>query len=241
MLVVATFESSPRDKHRRAAPMRFLTRAKSHVSYTDMSSVEVTSIRQDYKDQTRARILDAAVALIEESGETPLTMSAVAKRAGVTDRTVYRHFETRDALVRATWSRMQQRVASQGFPRTAEAMIDSPLRLFPRFDEARELVRASLYSPAGVDMRMSSNEERQEAMLASVRDAFPAADEQWLRRRAAIAQLINSAYAWEVLRQYWRIEGEEAGTAASEALAVLLGKSAAEPASWERKDTETCD
>lgn len=193
-----------------------------------MSAVHPTSVREEYKEQTRARILDAAVALIEEAGETPLTMLAVAERAGVTDRTVYRHFETRDALVRATWSRMQQLVASQGFPRTAEAMIESPLRLFPRFDAARELVRASLYSPAGLDMRMSSNIERQEAMLSSVRDAFPNADEQWLRRRAAIAQLINSAYAWEVLRQYWDIEGEEAGKAAAEALAILLGKRAAE-------------
>lgn len=193
-----------------------------------MSAVHQTSVREEYKEQTRARILDAAVALIEEAGETPLTMLAVAERAGVTDRTVYRHFETRDALVRATWSRMQQLVASQGFPRTAEAMIESPLRLFPRFDAARELVRASLYSAAGLDMRMSSNVERQEAMLSSVRDAFPNADEQWLRRRAAIAQLINSAYAWEVLRQYWDIEGEEAGKAAAEALAILLGKRTAE-------------
>jgi AcrR family transcriptional regulator len=204
-----------------------LTLRTTHVSTTDMSSAEVTSLRQEYKDQTRARILDAAVVLIEEAGETPLTMSAVAERAGITDRTVYRHFETREALVRATWSRMQQRVASQGFPRTAETMIDSPLRLFPRFDAARELVRASLYSPAGLDMRMSSNAERQEAMLASVRDAFPDADEQWLRRRAAVSQLINSAYGWEVLRQYWGIEGEQAGKAASEALAVLLGKRSA--------------
>lgn len=193
-----------------------------------MSAVSQTSVRDEYKEQTRTRILDAAVALIEEAGGSPLTMSAVAERAGVTDRTVYRHFETRDALVRATWSRMQQLVASQGFPRTAEEMIESPSRLFPRFDAARELVRASLYSPAGLDMRMSSNVERREATLSSVRDAFPNADEQWLRRRAAIAQLINSAYAWEVLRQYWDIEGEEAGKAAAEALAILLGKRAAD-------------
>jgi AcrR family transcriptional regulator len=189
-----------------------------------MTAVRQTSVREEYKEQTRARIIDAAVALIEEAGESPLTILAVAERAGVTDRTVYRHFETRDALVRATWSRMQQIVASQGFPRTADAMIESPMQLFPRFDAARELVRASLYSPAGLDMRMSSNADRQEATLSSVRDAFPNADEHWLRRRAAIAQLINSAYAWEVLRQYWGIEGEEAGKAAAEALAILLGK-----------------
>jgi len=196
------------------------------VSKTDMTSSQPTSIRQEYKQQTRARILDAAVELIEEAGEPPLTIAAVADRDGITDRTVYRHFETRDALMRATWSHLQRRVASRGFPRTAEAMIQSPPHLFPRFDAARELVRASLYSPAGLDMRMNSNVERREATLASVTDAFPNADEDWLRRRAAIAQLINSAYAWDVMRQYWELDGDEAGRAASEALAVLLGKSA---------------
>ena len=193
---------------------------------TDMKSPQPTSIRQQYKEQTRIRILDAAIELIEEAGEAPLTIAAVANRAGVTDRTVYRHFETRDALVRATWSHMQQRVASRGFPRTANEMIQSPPQLFPRFDRARGLVRASLYSRAGLDMRMSSNAERQEATLSSVTDAFPIADRSWLMRRAAIAQLINSAYAWEVMGQYWGLDGDEAGKAASEALAVLLGKKA---------------
>lgn len=196
-----------------------------------MKLLKPTSIRQEYKEQTRIRILDAAVELIEEAGEAPLTIAAVADRAGVTDRTVYRHFETRDALVRATWSHMQQRVASQGFPRTADQMIQSPPQLFPRFDRARELVRASLYSPAGLDMRMSSNAERREATSSSVADAFPVADRSWLIRRAAVAQLINSAYAWEVMAQYWGLDGNEAGKAASEALAVLLGKSAADKGS----------
>ncbi len=75
---------------------------------------------------------------------------------------------------------------------------------------------------------MSSNAERQDAMLSSVRDAFPDRNEKWLRRRAAVAQLINSAYAWEVMREYWALDGEEAGQAASEALAVLLGQRSAD-------------
>jgi AcrR family transcriptional regulator len=189
-----------------------------------MSSNKLTSVRDEYKEQTRLRILDAAVKLIEESGEAPLTIGSVAERAGVTDRTVYRHFETREVLVRATWTRMQQRVASRGFPRTAEEMLESPKGLFPRFDAAAGLVRASLLSQAGRDLRMSSNAERQEATLACVRDAFPDADEKWLWRRAAIAQLINSAYGWDVMRRYWGLDGKDSGEAAADALAVLLGK-----------------
>jgi len=189
-----------------------------------MSSSNATSIRDEYKAQTRDRILDAAIDLMSEAGEQPLTIASVAGRAGVTDRTVYRHFVTREALISATWRRMQQRVGSEGFPSSADAMIDSPRKLFPRFDQHRELVRASVYSPAGLDVRLASNAERQQSAIASVTDALPGLDDRSARRRAAIAQLINSAYAWEVIREFWGFDGREAGEAASEALAILLGR-----------------
>jgi AcrR family transcriptional regulator len=188
----------------------------------------MTSIREEYKERTRVRILDAALELVAEAGEEPLTIAAVADRAGVTERTVYRHFDTRDALVRSLWRRMQQRIGTRGFPSSADDLADSPRRLFPVFDSQRGLVRASLYSPAGLEVRLSSNEDRQGSSLAGVRDALPSLDEKSLRRRAAVVQLLNSAYAWEVMHQFWGFDGEEAGEAASEALAVLLGKRAAD-------------
>lgn len=188
-----------------------------------MSSFSLTSLRAEYKEQTRLRIVESAIDLVGQSGEEPLTIAAVAARAGVTERTVYRHFETRDALIRAVWRRMQAKVASEGFPQTAEALLQSPGKLFPRFDAAGELIRASIHSPAGLDVRMHSNAERMAAMMSSVRDALPGLDEKSLRRRAAIAQLINSAQGWDVLTRFWGMSGEEAGAAASEALSVLLG------------------
>lgn len=192
-----------------------------------MSSPVLTSVREEYKEQTRVRIVDSAIDLVGESGEEPLTIAAVAARAGITERTVYRHFDTRDALIRAVWRRMQKRVASDGFPRTAEALIQSPRKLFPRFDQSRELIRASIRSAAGIDVRMSSNPERTAATLASVRDALPKLDEAALCRRAAIAQLINSAQGWDVLTLFWGLSAEEAGEAAAEALAILLGEQSA--------------
>lgn len=185
---------------------------------------DALTLRGEYKEMTRQRIIDSAIDLLRERGEQVLTIAAVAKMANVTERTVYRHFETRDALIRAVWKAMQGRVASGGFPETAAALLESPCRLFPKFDDARELVRASIHSPAGLDIRMHSNPERKRAITASVRDALPGLDETTLRRRAAIAQLINSAQGWEVLTHFWGMTGEEAGAAASEALAVLLGR-----------------
>lgn len=201
-----------------------LTASRPHVSDSDMSSVPQTSIRADYKEQTRTRILDAAIALMSESGEEPFSIAQVAARAGVTDRTVYRHFETREALLQAVWPRMQERVGSDGFPQTPQALVDSPRRLFPKFDRSRELVRASVYSAAGLEVRLRANEQRMAATRACVRNALPELDQAQLIRRAAVVQLINSAYAWEVMRQFSGLDGEEAGEAASEAIAILIGQ-----------------
>ncbi|MFH1462845.1 MAG: TetR/AcrR family transcriptional regulator [Pseudomonadota bacterium] len=58
---------------------------------------------------TRERILAAAVVVLVESGLDALTVDEVARRAGVTPVTVYRHFADRDSLVEAALGEAQPR------------------------------------------------------------------------------------------------------------------------------------
>ena len=188
----------------------------------------MSSQRQHFKDKTRERILDAAIDEMADAPLEALTIARVAARVGVSERTVFRHFQTRDALVEAVWPRMQARVGSSGFPRTAESLIESPQRLFPAFDREAGLVRASVYSEGGREVRLRANAERMAAILACVDDALPGLDPVTRRRRAAAVQLLNSAYGWAVMRDFWDLDGEEAGAAAAEAIAVLLGRAPAD-------------
>ena len=203
-----------------------------------MSSLDKTSIRDHYKAMTRDRILDAALDLMAE-GDAALTIASVAQQAGITDRTVYRHFATREALLEAVWPRMQARVASKGFPQTAQDLIQTPLDLFPNFDAHQNLVRTSVYSESGREVRLKSNAERQAAMLACVEDALPHLSATAKRRRAAIVQLIDSAYAWAVMKDFWGFDGVEAGEAAAEAIALLLGRTP--PDAEARQTPEPCE
>lgn len=57
--------------------------------------------RAEKQEQTRARIVEAAMALHEEVGPRATTVSAVAERAGVQRLTVYRHFADETALFTA--------------------------------------------------------------------------------------------------------------------------------------------
>jgi len=62
----------------------------------------------------REALLNAAVKLIAEAGPAGFTLREAARRAGVSHNAPYRHFEDKDALLRA--------VATQGFRELGEAM-----------------------------------------------------------------------------------------------------------------------
>jgi AcrR family transcriptional regulator len=55
-------------------------------------------------DQTRRRIIEAALALYEARGPADTTISAVAEHAGVQRLTVYRHFPDERLLLDACWA-----------------------------------------------------------------------------------------------------------------------------------------
>jgi AcrR family transcriptional regulator len=58
--------------------------------------------------RTRAALLDAARALLEENGPAALTMAATAERAGVSRRSVYLHFATRADLLVALFDHVSE-------------------------------------------------------------------------------------------------------------------------------------
>ncbi|HVV34805.1 MAG TPA: helix-turn-helix domain-containing protein [Vitreimonas sp.] len=196
-----------------------------------MSAVGQTSpLRDAHKDLTRTRILEAAIDLLKDEELEALKLADIAAKAGVTERTLYRHFATRDDLLKAMWPRLQARAGSPGFPKNPADFADQPLWLFPNFDKEGGAVRASLFSRAGRELRRASNNERQKAILANVRAARPELKEGEAKRLAAVVHVIGSAYGWAIMKEAWDLDGEEAGRAAAEATRALLNMPAAAPA-----------
>jgi AcrR family transcriptional regulator len=65
-----------------------------------------TSLRRDQASMTRRRVMDAAYALLLETGYAGTTMTAVAERADVAVPTVYKAFGTKVGLIKQLYDRV---------------------------------------------------------------------------------------------------------------------------------------
>lgn len=171
-----------------------------------MSTMPLMDARADL---VRRRALEGAAAVLERGDA--LTFAAVASAAGVPERTLYRHFQTREALHLALYDWVNERLAVDGErPTTAEAMARLVRRAFPGFDAVAPVIRELLAAPEGRLARLAANPDRQRAALGVVAHDAPGLPATKARQVAAILQLLTAASTWQALRDYWNMDGAEA-------------------------------
>ncbi len=134
-------------------------------------------------DRKHAAILDAAVEEFRASGYEATTMDRIAARAGVSKRTVYNHFPSKDALfLRILETMFARGVAGPDLayradrPLRAQLMdlVGQKLRLLddPHFvDLARVAIAAGLHSPALARQMLERLGDREEGITTWVRAA----------------------------------------------------------------------
>jgi AcrR family transcriptional regulator len=215
------------------------------VMLTNMNNAEQTSkpryrsaLRQAQAEMTRQRIQRAAASLLENDGDAEgITYKRVAALAEVTEMTVYRHFPTREDLLRGLWEHLNAQMDDRiGLPDSLERLQGQHRVLFEGFDRIPAQILASLTTAQGREMRAAINPQRQAAFLAIARAAAPRADAAAQRRMAGLIQLLHSAYAWLSLREQWDMDGGEAAEATRWAIDTLVA-AAAESAPGPRSRT----
>lgn len=181
-------------------------------------------LREEQAASTRERIEKAAAALLN-SAHNPeaVTFKAVAARAGVTEMTVYRHFPTREDLLRGLWRQINAQMgAGIGMPASIESLFGQHAALFAGFDQVAPQIQASITTPQGREMRSALNDRRRRAFRAMVDEIAPDLRPEARTQAASILQLLHSAHAWMSLREQWGMDGREAGAATRWALDILI-------------------
>ncbi|MFI9492296.1 MULTISPECIES: TetR/AcrR family transcriptional regulator [Streptomyces] len=104
-----------------------------------MPKIEADSVRE-HRAQRLAQLIDAAEAILEESGVDSLTAGAVAARAGIARNSIYRYFDSIEDLL--------ELVVTREFPAWIEAVEQAISAETTPEERAAAYVRANLEQAA---------------------------------------------------------------------------------------------
>jgi len=184
-----------------------------------------STLRARHKEQTSQLILDSVAAIIRRADLAAVSIAEVARVADVTERTVYRHYETRDDLIRAfiKWHLDQ----SLGGPQIVLVQtIEELLAWFGRrcktWEEDHRIVTETYLSPLGRDLRRPLYEYARDNNEKLIDREIPGLDGDIRRDLAAAIVTLMSTENFVFLRQNLGYSPEQIYRSAISAIRSML-------------------
>jgi AcrR family transcriptional regulator len=175
--------------------------------------------RREQAAETRRRIVEAGSALLHVSPVRDwdsLTIRAVAERAGVNERTVYRHFTNEQGLRSAVMHRLEEEAGIDLAGMRLDDVTGVARRIFEHVASFPPAARPAL-DPILTD----ANRRQHEALL----DALRAEAGDWPDRArtmaAGVLDVLWSVAAYERLVGDWGLSSEEAVAATEWVIAMV--------------------
>src|SRR5947209_9076086 len=187
-----------------------------------LRAMSPVSLREQHALATRERILGAVADLLEAERAEELTVPAVAEASGVSLRTIYRYYPTREALLEAAGRWIGDELLAHAYPRDLDEVADLYQEGARDFDERPGLVRALAFSHLGRRVRGYRRRERLEAIGRALRAELPELSEQELRQGEAVLAYLHNMLAYTTLREENGLSGEEIGDAVGWAIRTLI-------------------
>jgi AcrR family transcriptional regulator len=180
------------------------------------------TLREQHAAATRERVLSAVADLLEHGEVGELTVPAVAEASGVSLRTIYRYYPTREELLEAAGRWIGEELLQHPYPNRLDEVADLFEIGAHDFDERPGLVRALAFSRLGQQVRGYRRRERLRAIGRALRAELPGLSEQELRRAEAILGYLHNMLAYTTLREEGGLSGAEAGEAVGWAIRTLI-------------------
>jgi len=183
-----------------------------------------SEVRESAKDETRQGIIQAVITVILHEGVHAFTMQNVADKAGISLRTVYRHFESREQLLEGLSDHVDRAVEALGIrhPTTiaeGEALVRP---LFSKFGVIQDALRASVIASIATRHAAKGYRQRRALLLDMLTAACPNLSAGELKEANAIVGTLSGSRAWYVMTSELGLDSEQAGRAAEWALRTLL-------------------
>jgi AcrR family transcriptional regulator len=178
------------------------------------------TVRADVASLTQGRIMHGLAGLL--TAGTEVTFRSLAEASGVPERTLYRYYPSKDALLAAFWIWLNDRLGMPAPPRSPAELITSIATIFSAFASGEPLIRAMLHDPHGRATRLAHAEARRQRLYTALAPVLAPLETSARKRLIASIQALISAAGWETMRDYAGLTSEEAADAAQWAVATLI-------------------
>lgn len=169
-----------------------------------------SSLKELHADLTRELILKAAVELMEaDHSVIEVTARAAAKQAGVSERTVFRHFATREELLDGVAQTVAGKLCTPAPPETLEDLMTFPERLVARFEANPNLTRAAIHTEIYPRIIDTAAKARWRGIQKVISRNFPGASKNRAKLAAANIRFLLGASTWNYYRTIFGFSAQE--------------------------------
>lgn len=184
-------------------------------------------LRETQAAQTREQILDALVTMLQMMSADEIPTRELAAAAGVSLRTIYRHFPDRDALLNGVSDRLEAALGPPGYEvrlKTADDLGPMTEEFYRNNEAIAPLVRAEVLFKNDPAHQPQTFHHRTELTQRLVASTFPELTERQGHNLAALLRVLAGGRNWLMLRDAFGIEGPESGPLAAWAVGALLAE-----------------
>ena len=162
-----------------------------------------------HTDQTERIILESAIAVLKDDAFNGLTVRAVAKRAGIAERTVFRYFASRDEFLDAIGREITRILQMPPAPKTIDELLAMPRRLYEAFEPHARVIQAVFHSEVFPRMQAGAAKQRWVGIKKLLDREFPKAPARAREIAAANIRYFLSGNTWQYYRFIFGFDLEE--------------------------------
>lgn len=159
-----------------------------------------SELRAEQAEETRKRILDATLRVMA-GGVATVSVPAVAREAGVSIPTVYRHFGTKAGLLKALYPHLMPRIGMYDMapPTSVDEFRGAIRAIFERLDAHDDLARVAMASPAAEQARSATMPDRlrfTRQFIDTIAPVLPTTDRDRIARVMVVLTMSSALRTW---------------------------------------------
>lgn len=179
-------------------------------------------LRERLTEETKKAILDGVALVILDTGLDSLSMQKVAERAQVSERTLYRHFQTKEYLLDEFWDRFNHQTGLVELPTNYEQLHEYIKKRYMACDKNEQFMKAYLFSQTYRTQRNATAPLRKNTIAKSIKEFTEGMNNKNKKRLSASVYIFYDLFSWVTMNEIWEMKTEESVETAKWAIATLL-------------------